>query len=58
MAVWVIGIGRPARDANPDQGDDIRSAVGERVEAVGQDADRTGEQPEHDLRGCDKQVED
>ena len=50
VAVGMVFVGRPAARAHADQADDVRRGVGERVEAVGQDADRAARVAERDLR--------
>jgi hypothetical protein len=40
MAVGMILVGRLPRDPDADERDDVRCAVGERMEPVGENADR------------------
>ena len=58
VAVGVILVGRLLRGARADQAEDIGRGVGERVEAVGDDADCPGGVPKHQLRPGDRQVEE
>ena len=57
MAVGMVRVGRLARDAHADQRDDVRGAVGEGMKAVGEDADRAGQQAQRDLGDRDDEVE-
>ena len=43
MAVRMVRVGRLLREPQADQRDHVRRAVGQRVEAVGEDADRAAE---------------
>ena len=58
VAVRVVFVGRLERGARADQAEDIGGGVGERVEAVGDDADRPGGVAKHQLRPGDGQVEE
>ena len=58
MAVRMIRVRRLPRDLHADERDDVRRGVGERVEAVGEHADRAGHEPERDLGDRDDQIED
>jgi hypothetical protein len=58
MAVGMIDVRRLAGRMDADEADDVRRAVGERVEAVGQDADRAAGIAERDLRSRDGEVEE
>jgi hypothetical protein len=53
----MVRVGRLPRGADANQPDNVGGAVGERVEAVGEDADRTGRIAEDDLCQCDREVE-
>jgi hypothetical protein len=57
MAVRMVLVGWLAGNAHADQRDDVRSGVGERVEAVRQDADGARGEAERDLGGRDDQIE-
>ena len=58
MAVGMFGIRRPATDAHGDDADDVGDAVKERVETVGQEAERAGGQAHDELGHARKHVED
>ena len=58
MAVGMVFVGRPLGRLDADQPDDVRGRVGERVETVGQDADRAAGVSERDLRQRDAEVEE
>ena len=57
VAVRMILVGRLARRVHADQAGDVRRRVGQRVEAVGQDADRAAGVAERDLRDRHGQIE-
>src|SRR6266511_1244384 len=57
MSVRVIDVWRTTRDLHANQPDDVRHGVGERVKAVGQHADRSGDVPEGDFRDGDDEIE-
>ncbi len=57
MAVGMVVVGRLARRAHGDDGHDVRRAVGQRVEAVRNDADRAGRVAERQLGDRDREVE-
>ena len=50
MAVGMVGVRRLVRDAQADQRRDVRRRVGQRMEAVGKDADGAAGMAEADLR--------
>ena len=58
VAVWMIGIRGLPGEPQPDQCHDVRRAVSERVKPVGEDADRSAELAEHDLRQRDADVQE
>ena len=49
MAVRMILVRRPPRGADADEPDDVRRRVGQRVKAVGENADGAGRVAERDL---------
>jgi hypothetical protein len=51
QAEGVSAAGRAGREPHRDQGQDDRRGVGEHVRRVGQQRQRSGEQPDHDLAG-------
>ena len=53
----MIGIGRLTGGADAYQSDDVRRAVGERVETVGEDADGAARVPKRDLGRRNDQVQ-
>ena len=53
----MLGVRRLARDPHADQRDDVGGAVGQRVKAVGEHADRPGRQAQRDLGQRDEQIE-
>ena len=54
----MVLVGRLPRDRTPTSADDVRGGVGERVEAVGEDADRAGDVAERDLRDRDGEIQE
>ena len=58
VPVGMILVGRPARGAHADEADDVRRRVGQRMEAVGEDADGAAGVAEGDLRDRDGQIQD
>ena len=54
----MVLVGRLAGRADADQADDVRGGVGERVKAVGQDADGAARVAERDLRDGDGEVQE
>ncbi len=58
MAVRMILVRRPLRRAHADEADEIGGGVGQRVKAVGKNADRAARVAERDLRDGDGEVEE
>ena len=58
VSVGMILVRRLTGGADAHQADDVRRAVGERMEAVGEDADGAARVPERDLGDRDDQVEE
>ena len=58
VAVRVVVVRRLARHAHADQRADVREAVGEGVEAVGDDADGAGDVAKHQLGHRDDEVQE
>ena len=58
MTVGVIFVRRLARGAHGDDAHDVRGAVGQRVEAVGDDAERAGRVAKPEFGARDGDVED
>ena len=58
MAIRMVLVGRLPGRTKADDAHHVRGRVRQRMEAVGDDADRTGGVPEHQLRDRDRQVED
>ena len=54
----MIDVGRLARGTQADDAHDVRRRIGERVKAVGDDADRAGGVAQYQLRPGDGQVEE
>ena len=54
----MIGIRRLPRNPHADHGHDVRGAVGQRVEAVRQDADRASRRTQGELGNRDDEIED
>ncbi len=57
MAVRMRPVGRPLRNPHGDEREDVGPRIGERVKAVGEDADRAGPETEPDLGAGDDQIE-
>src|SRR5262249_28729011 len=58
MAVRMVFISRPLRRADADERDDVRRGVGQRMETVGEDRNRSRPVAESDLSERDEKVED
>ena len=58
MPVRMIRVGRPPRRPDAHQPDGVRRRVGQRVEAVGQNADRPARVAERNLRDGDRDVQE
>ena len=56
VAVRMVHVGRLARDPDAEEGGDVRERIGQRVQAVRDDADRTGDVTEHELGAGDGKV--
>ena len=54
----MIRVGRLLREPQPHERDDVRRAVGQRMKAVGENADGAAELAEDDLRQRDGEVQE